>query len=214
MMPPNCCLCDKGLETGDACELVCFLRTAEDEAWHREMSDQPQFTGHPPDCDWFCSDHLPTAYNLKHSSLSLLQTLNRIRQQEAWVLLQIDLFDRDTPATEQSVGLGFESGFTAFWKHLLSTVNAAGARCPLDYRLRIHNQDTDYRVQRYESGLVQLRQFVDTRRNPVEFLKSFVAAQAGIIRRQGIPAADDFLSETYRCLPDTQAVSRFLRQSV
>ena len=34
MMPPNCCLCNKGLATGDEYELICFHKTPEQEAWY------------------------------------------------------------------------------------------------------------------------------------------------------------------------------------
>ena len=76
MMPPNCCLCDKGLETGDECELVCFRRTAEQESWRAE-SDSRLFPDHPPDCEWFCKDHVEVARAF--IDLDLKQALEAIR---------------------------------------------------------------------------------------------------------------------------------------
>ena len=77
MMPPNCCLCDKGLETGDECELICFHKTPEQEAWHAEAESR-LIPDHPPNCEWFCEDHVETARSLV--SLDLDQALAKIRK--------------------------------------------------------------------------------------------------------------------------------------
>ena len=63
MMPPNCCLCDKGLATDDECELICFHKTPEQEAWYAEVEAR-LISGHPPNCEWFCEDHADAARRL------------------------------------------------------------------------------------------------------------------------------------------------------
>lgn len=60
MMPPNRCLCDKELQTGDECELICFHKTPEQEAWYAE-AEARLIPDHPPNCAWFCKDHLEAA---------------------------------------------------------------------------------------------------------------------------------------------------------
>lgn len=63
MMPPNCCLCGKGLATGDECELICFHKTLEQEAWYAE-AEARLIPDHPPNCAWFCEDHAKAARSL------------------------------------------------------------------------------------------------------------------------------------------------------
>lgn len=78
-MPPNCCLCGKGLDTGHDCELVCFRRTEEQEAWHAE-ADSRLIADHPPDCEWFCEDHVGVARAF--IDLDLKQAIEAIRARE------------------------------------------------------------------------------------------------------------------------------------
>lgn len=79
MMPPNCCLCDKGLETGDECELICFQKTPEQEAWHAEAETR-LIPDHPPNCAWFCADHVEAARSLV--DLDLARALAAIQAAE------------------------------------------------------------------------------------------------------------------------------------
>jgi hypothetical protein len=62
-MPPNCCLCDKGLVTGDECELVCFRKTPDQEVWYTDAESR-LLPDHPPNCEWFCEDHFEAAWSL------------------------------------------------------------------------------------------------------------------------------------------------------
>ena len=77
MMPPNCCLCNKWLATGDVCELVCFHKTPEQESWYAEAESR-LIPDHPPNCEWFCEDHLAAARSLVE--LYLDQALAKIRK--------------------------------------------------------------------------------------------------------------------------------------
>lgn len=77
MMPPNCCLCNKGLATGADCELVCFHKTPEQESWYAEAESR-LIPDHPPNCEWFCEDHLEAARSLVE--LDLDQALAKIRK--------------------------------------------------------------------------------------------------------------------------------------
>ena len=63
MMPPNCCLCDKGLVTGYECELVCFHKTPDQEVWYTDAESR-LLPDHPPNCEWFCEDHFEAAWSL------------------------------------------------------------------------------------------------------------------------------------------------------
>ncbi|MCH2212550.1 MAG: hypothetical protein MK110_14695 [Fuerstiella sp.] len=76
MMPPNCCLCDKGLETGAECKLLCFHKTPEQENWYAE-ADSRLIPDHPPNCAWFCNDHIDAAEALV--DLDLDQALEILR---------------------------------------------------------------------------------------------------------------------------------------
>lgn len=70
MMPPKCRLCDRGHETGDDCELICFARTASDQEWHDWAASPAAIPDHPPDCGWFCDAHVETARPLVHCDLT------------------------------------------------------------------------------------------------------------------------------------------------
>ncbi len=85
MMPPNCCHCDKGLETRDECELVCFRRTPEQQAWYAEAESR-LIPDHPLNCEWFCEDHLEAARSLVE--LDLDQALARILKNSSPEFLQ------------------------------------------------------------------------------------------------------------------------------
>ncbi len=64
MRPPECAIC----EVEEACTLISFAKTAEDEDWYRRC-DEEGFVGHPPNVDWFCADHAPAARALGHLTL-------------------------------------------------------------------------------------------------------------------------------------------------
>ena len=79
MVPLNCCFWEKGLDTGDGGELICFRRTPEQSAWYAE-AEARLIPGHPPDCAWFCADHIEVVRPLV--DLDLGQALATIRAQE------------------------------------------------------------------------------------------------------------------------------------
>jgi len=157
MMPPNCCLCEKGMDTGHPCELIAFKRTAEDENWHRAMQQEaadasrhlhekapPLPTSHPPETDWFCADHTTTAR--AHQSRTITEALNVIRTQEIWHLIYIDLFDRDTPPSASESGYGFELGLRTYIDHATSTINESGGTYPSEYRISLGNATPNFVV--------------------------------------------------------------------
>ena len=77
MMPPNCCLCDKGLETGDECELICFHKRPEQESRYAEAETR-LIPDHPPNREWFCAGHVEAA----RSRLDLDRALGALRAGE------------------------------------------------------------------------------------------------------------------------------------
>ena len=95
MRPPICCLCDRGFEEGEECEWVSFRQTDSDKQWHADAAAQRIRPDHPPDCDWFCRDHADTARAFAHEDRAT--AIHSIQKYERWQLIDIDLFDRDTP---------------------------------------------------------------------------------------------------------------------
>lgn len=192
MMPPNCCLCDKGHETGDACELICFYRTESDQEWHVQAASPRGFTGHPPDCDWFCESHAETARSLMHCDRS--SALLHIRTEESWDLVYIDLFDRDTPPLVQKSGVGFESGFLEFWDQMLATIEVSGTRYPSDFRLSFAGDFPDYSLDRGGCELMAVKQFLSGRNDALKLEQQIAKAQASEMRPHGHPGVTQWLT--------------------
>lgn len=207
MMPPNCCLCDNGLQTGHECELICFHRTPEQEVWHAEANSRP-LPEHPPDCDWFCEDHVHTARAF--IALDLDQAVEVIRNRETWRLMQIDLFDRDTPPMLEKQGVGLESGLFEFWSGVLATVNVEGSRFPMDYQLRVGAQVPNYYINRHEDDFLRLKQHIEAEPEPAAAVRRLANTQARILRSGGVSDADEWLAELYRHLAENGELSTFL----
>ena len=189
MMPPNCCLCDNGIETGHQCELVCFSKTERDRQWHAMAASEKDFTGHPPDCDWFCDIHVETAKTLSHNDLPT--ALHQLRQNELWQLIYIDLFDRDTPPSVQSSGIGFESGFENFWDQILATAEADG-------------NHADYSVPRDCSELTLIKQSVPNEEKAAQTVRRLAVGQAARMRKGGLADVKKYLTDHCKQLSRTQ----------
>lgn len=204
MMPPNCCLCDRGIDSGDVCELVCFQRTPEQQAWHAE-ADSRSFSDHPPDCEWFCEDHVRTARSYR--KLDCAKAVEAIRREESWTVMQMDLFDRETASSASQSGTGFESGLVAFWKEILATVHAEGSRSPMTYYLRIGKEAPGYTVERWTDGFLRLQQYLETSVDPNAVIHRIANAQAEQFRHGTRSQADRWLTDFCQQLPDLKGPS-------
>jgi len=202
MMPPNCCLCDKGHEAGDACELICFARTEGDREWHLRASSEEGFTGHPPDCDWFCETHVETAKALAHRNCA--SALLHIQKNESWHLIYIDLFDRDTPPLVHATGMGLESGFLKFWDEMLATVETDGRRYPTDFRLSFSSETADYSLPRACPELTTIKQHMPSGEQGLETLKQLAFGHARQMRSSGLSGATQYLTHRCRQLAEKQ----------
>lgn len=192
MMPPNCCLCDKGIETRDKCELICFSKTESDRQWHAMAASGLGIAGHPPDCDWFCDMHASAVKTLHHCERS--KALLHIQQNEAWHLVYIDLFDRETPPSVQKSGVGFESGFAEFWDQILATTEADGRRYPSDYRLSFHSSHADYSLPRDCPELTIIKKHIQTGGECLKMIRRLAVGQAEQVRKQGLSGAANCLA--------------------
>ncbi len=202
MMPPNCCLCDNGIETGHQCELIYFSKTESDQQWHAMAATETGFTGHPPDCDWFCAIHTETAKSFIH--VDLATALRHLRENESWQLIYIDLFDRDTPPSVQRSGVGFESGFEEFWDRILATTEADGRRYPSDYRLSFQSNHTDYSLPRECMELTLIKQNIPDGEKASQAIKLLSAGQAAQMRKGGITEVKKYLAGHCRQLSRSQ----------
>ena len=202
MMPPNCCLCDNGIKTGHQCELVCFSKTESDRQWHAMAATATGFTGHPPDCDWFCDIHTEAAKSFIHFDLAT--ALRHLKESESWRLIYIDLFDRDTPPSVQRSGVGFESGFEEFWDQILATTEADGRRYPSDYRLSFPSNHTDYSLPRKCMELALIKQNLPDDEKASQVIKLLSAEQAAQMRKGGLAEVEKYLTEHCRQLSRSQ----------
>lgn len=201
-MPPNCCLCDKGLETGDTCELIRFFKTESDRQWHAVAASEGEVAGHPPDCDWFCNLHAAAVKNLRHHDRST--ALLHLRENELWQLIYIDLFDRDTPPSVQRSGVGFESGFFEFWDQILATTEADGRRYPSDFRLALHGNHADYSLPRDCPELTIIKQHLPTDEGSVQAIGQLALGQAQQFRKSGLLGAAKYLTSRTQSLAPKQ----------
>ena len=202
MMPPNCCLCENGIETGHECELVYFSKTESDRQWHAMAATGECFTGHPPDCDWFCDLHMESAKSLVQWDLPT--ALRHLRENESWQLIYIDLFDRDTPPSVQRSGVGFESGFKLFWDRILATTEADGRRYPSDYRLSFLGNHPDYSLPRDCPELSLIKQNIPSDETASEVIKLLSAGQASQMRKGSLIEAEKHLTDHCKQLSRSQ----------
>ena len=144
MMPPNCCLCPKGIETDDVCELITFRKTDDDHQSDNEHSVSEKLPDHPTEMEWFCEDHQATAQ--AYIDCTKIDAINQIRKNEQWHLIQLDLFDRDTPPSCPVSGIGFESGFSTYIEHAVTTINEVGECYPDQYRISFGDPLPDFAV--------------------------------------------------------------------
>ena len=193
MMPPDCWLCDRGQNTQDDCELICFARTASDQEWHDQAASPFARPDHPPDCGWFCNDHIETARSLVHCDLK--SALDHIRTKESWHLIYIDLFDRETPPMVQTSGVGLESGLLRFWDQMLATIEVSGVRYPSDYRLSLTCGLPDYSLNRGDSELLTIKQFLSDQNDAAKIERHIAQSQASVMRTNGHQAAVQWLTE-------------------
>ena len=201
-MPPNCCLCDNGIETGHQCELIYFSKTESDQQWHAMAATEAGFTGHPPDCDWFCAIHTEAAKSFIH--VDLATALRHLRENESWQLIYIDLFDRDTPPSVQRSGVGFESGFEEFWDRILATTEADGRRYPSDYRLSFQSNHADYSLPRECMELTLIKQNIPDGEKASQAIKLLSAGQAAQMRKGGLTEVKKYLAGHCRQLSRSQ----------
>jgi hypothetical protein len=193
MMPPNCCLCDKGLKTGDHCELIYFHRTENDEGWYIRASSETHFSDHPPDCGWFCKLHMETAQSF--ANLDLKSALLHIQTNECWNLVCIDLFDRDTLPWVSKSGFGFESGFIELWHKSLETVEASGVTYPIAFKLSLPENVPDYSFNRWPiDEVLSVKQFLTERNDASKLERKIAITQARELRNQGITGMAQWLS--------------------
>ena len=66
MRPPECALCGR---TDEGTGLVGFRLDDAAREWHARARSEG-FVGHPPDEEWFCSEHRPMAEALSHLTSS------------------------------------------------------------------------------------------------------------------------------------------------
>ena len=69
MRPANCYLCEKGLDTGDNCELVIFTKSPQDiiESSRKSNPDIYPVSNHPDNMEWFCLEkHYKLAKQFVH----------------------------------------------------------------------------------------------------------------------------------------------------
>lgn len=183
MMPPNCCLCERGLDTNDNCELVAFAKRPEDIQWYRAIEASGE-TGHPPNVDWFCASHVAGAREIAH--LTIDEALAQLRGEAAWSLELLDLFDH-SPGMPIDSGRGLEQGLAKLWHHVLSVTDETGRRSGTDYRVCWQHAGNPEEVcipRRPNEGLARLRQWFqdeDTRRRLVNVLGR---AHAGLVRQR------------------------------
>lgn len=203
MMPPNCCLCDKGIKTGDQCRLICFSKTESDRQWHAMALSEDGFTGHPPNCDWFCDTHAETARAFSHCELSA--ALRYLRENECWQLIYIDLFDRDTPPIIQRSGVGFESGFQEFWDRILATTETDGRRYPSDYRLSFQHNHPDYLLPRVCPELTLIKQSMSDDKKVSRAIRLLAAGQAARMRNGGLAEVNKHLTDHCKHISQSQA---------
>ena len=192
MMPPDCWLCDRGRETGDDCELIYFARTASDQEWHDWAASPAGIPDHPPDCGWFCDDHVETARSLVHCDLT--SAMDHARTHELWHVVYIDLFDRETPPLVQKSGVGFESGFLEFWDQMLATIEVSGTRYPSDYRLSFAGDVADYSLARGGVELLAVKQFLSGRDDALQLERQIAKSQASEMRTHGQSAVAQWLT--------------------
>ena len=64
MRPPNCCLCRRGLDTNDNCELLDFIKLPSEVV--KSVQGSAPVPDHPEHQEWFCLFHLPMAIQFKH----------------------------------------------------------------------------------------------------------------------------------------------------
>jgi len=77
MRPPNCYLCERGLDTEDECELISFTKIPENVIKSVRGSIYPVPT-HPDSTEWFCKEeHFNLAKQFKH--LTYEEAVNQLK---------------------------------------------------------------------------------------------------------------------------------------
>lgn len=79
MQPPVCCIDSKDFDPDREGGLIEFKRTPEGEDFARQAAEEGGFTGHPPDCEWFCGKHEARARSLSH--LTLVEAMAIMRRE-------------------------------------------------------------------------------------------------------------------------------------
>jgi hypothetical protein len=67
MRPPECGLCGNDLEDLQR-GLVSFAERGSDIEWRKRMKETGG-VGHPPNVEWFCSNHYDLALSLSHLTI-------------------------------------------------------------------------------------------------------------------------------------------------
>ena len=92
MRPPNCCLCRRGLDTNDNCELLDFIKLPSEVV--KSVQGSAPVPDHPEHQEWFCSLHLTMATQFKHL------TRNEAVSQLNAIVDESDEFEEVVPALD------------------------------------------------------------------------------------------------------------------
>ncbi|MGC6549575.1 MAG: hypothetical protein ACON5D_09495 [Rubripirellula sp.] len=216
MMPPNCCLCSRGVESGDPCELIRFARSSADHQWYVERESGRSETDHPPDMDWFCSEHEATAF--AHQHLTRKEAIESITNRERWFLIDLDLFDRGTPPAVRESGVGFESAFSTYFDHAVSTINDDGDPLWTQYRISLGGDVADmavngegvFEIQRTGKLMLEIKKRLASKVDGVGFSDLISKRFALETRKHGVGSALHLVDEISDHLRIALSDERFL----
>ncbi|SVD16342.1 uncharacterized protein METZ01_LOCUS369196, partial [marine metagenome] len=93
MRPPNCCLCEKGLDTNEECELLTFIQLPTNVI--KSAQGSAPLPDHPEHQEWFCLFHHPLATQFKH-----LTRNEAVTQLSSIVEESIDQLEKVAPALD------------------------------------------------------------------------------------------------------------------
>ena len=95
----------------------------------------------------------------------------------------------------QTSGVGLESGLLRFWDQMLATIEVSGIRYPSDYRLSLTCGLPDYSLNRGDSELLTIKQFLSDQNDAAKVERHIAQSQASVMRTNGHQAAVQWLTE-------------------